>query len=318
MSEIRGRKLGHAGDLASSFASLQEIVPSPPAFSDHDPSEGDPAGWVPPGWELPLPMPKTSSVTTAGPKKSIKQRVRTLIMLRRSAAAHKVSPSRPGGSMRTHESSEDRGPDREKRQGQMGEMLVSVLKMVPHLDSDGRLSASAQLSHKLAQRMKTLDAFVLNPHGRIRMFWDLSTVAILLYLMASLPIFIGFDIPTDAGTDAIDWFITVFFLIDIFVNFRTGYVDDNGAVIPAAWPIAWRYLRGWFIIDVLSSVPFDRLAPSQGGVAVAVRGVPASPPTFRPAPFSTTSALCVRAGHIPWQAQVRSGCGLPRRRRRCG
>ena len=43
------------------------------------------------------------------------------------------------------------------------------------------------------------------------------------------------------------------------LNFRTGFVTHTGEEVMDGSSVAWNYLRGWFAIDLLSSVPFDFL-----------------------------------------------------------
>jgi hypothetical protein len=52
--------------------------------------------------------------------------------------------------------------------------------------------------------------------------------------------------------------VTVMYLVDIFLNFRTGLVDPMTQLVnldPDV--IAKNYLLGWFSIDLISSIPFD-------------------------------------------------------------
>lgn len=56
----------------------------------------------------------------------------------------------------------------------------------------------------------------------------------------------------------IDLFVDIMFVFDIFINFRTTYVDEHkGEVVSDPARIAKHYLKGWFVIDVLAAVPFD-------------------------------------------------------------
>ncbi|KAL3313995.1 Potassium voltage-gated channel subfamily H member 7 [Cichlidogyrus casuarinus] len=51
---------------------------------------------------------------------------------------------------------------------------------------------------------------------------------------------------------------TIFFL-DIFVNFRTGIIKNDYAdeIVLNPREIAIHYLRTWFILDLISSLPID-------------------------------------------------------------
>ena len=55
-------------------------------------------------------------------------------------------------------------------------------------------------------------------------------------------------------------FIDCIFAIDIIISFRTTYVcSDTGAEIMSGLKIAKNYVSGRFIIDLLSTIPFDKL-----------------------------------------------------------
>eukprot|EP00947_MAST-08B_sp_MAST-8B-sp1_P005122 g5122.t1 len=52
--------------------------------------------------------------------------------------------------------------------------------------------------------------------------------------------------------------IDVFFVLDIFLNFATPYLDDEDMkYVTDSKKIAIHYLRGWFFIDFVSSIPFE-------------------------------------------------------------
>ena len=51
--------------------------------------------------------------------------------------------------------------------------------------------------------------------------------------------------------------IDCFFFIDILVNFNSAYIDESYEVIDNRKKIAHSYLVSWFLIDFLSTVPFE-------------------------------------------------------------
>lgn len=57
----------------------------------------------------------------------------------------------------------------------------------------------------------------------------------------------------------VDYVVDIMFVIDIFINFRTTYVDSNNEVISSPCRIAVHYIKTWFIIDILAAVPFELL-----------------------------------------------------------
>ena len=64
------------------------------------------------------------------------------------------------------------------------------------------------------------------------------------------------------------------FFADIIINFCLAYeLEDEGLWVVSHDRIAIRYVKGWFLIDVVSTIPFDMfvaLPPSAtGGESVA-------------------------------------------------
>lgn len=52
--------------------------------------------------------------------------------------------------------------------------------------------------------------------------------------------------------------INGFFLVDCFVNFFTTYTDDEKNIeITDHKKICLNYLKSWFLIDLMSCLPFD-------------------------------------------------------------
>ena len=51
----------------------------------------------------------------------------------------------------------------------------------------------------------------------------------------------------------------IWFTLDVALNFRTGFIEDgsNNQIIIDAREIRRKYLRGWFILDLISTFPFD-------------------------------------------------------------
>jgi hypothetical protein len=56
-------------------------------------------------------------------------------------------------------------------------------------------------------------------------------------------------------------------MMDICVNFRLGYFDSNGHEVMNPSKITKRYLKSWFPIDFMSSLPYDLFADSLSGLS---------------------------------------------------
>ena len=94
--------------------------------------------------------------------------------------------------------------------------------------------------------------------------WVAQIVA-LIYVAVIYPVNEGFSITPTVGSAAFvcDIVIDVWFLIDIWLNFRTAikYDDDDEnrrdmlEIDPSK--VAKRYLKGWFLIDFVSCLPVN-------------------------------------------------------------
>jgi Ca2+-binding EF-hand superfamily protein/CRP-like cAMP-binding protein len=99
--------------------------------------------------------------------------------------------------------------------------------------------------------------FMLSAQGMPRILWDLTTMICLLYLIVSMPLRMGFELDPEGFGLWLERLIDAFFICDIVVNFRSYYLDETGREITDQKQCALNYLRGWFTIDFLSSIPFD-------------------------------------------------------------
>ena len=51
--------------------------------------------------------------------------------------------------------------------------------------------------------------------------------------------------------------IDFLFEVDLVMNFFTAYEDENGELIISRIKIAKAYLKSWFLLDLMSSVPIS-------------------------------------------------------------
>lgn len=82
----------------------------------------------------------------------------------------------------------------------------------------------------------------------------------MLYSVVIIPYRIGFNISESGPSAIFDECVTVAFFIDMCVTFNTAYVDTQSDVLIIDRAlIAKRYLKRWFWIDLVSTIPFDTL-----------------------------------------------------------
>lgn len=101
---------------------------------------------------------------------------------------------------------------------------------------------------------------IIHPMGTFRKKWDLIQVVLLAYVAIAVPYRICFD--HDAQThEFMFWFdvmVDMYFIIDIFVSFRTAFNQPNGDLEFHPKAIARNYLKSWFMIvstQVVLTIP---------------------------------------------------------------
>jgi hypothetical protein len=120
------------------------------------------------------------------------------------------------------------------------------------------------------------DSMMIDPRSPFRICWDLLVIVpLLIYFAVAMPFQVGFAGPTPAFEVGID----VLFLVDIVLNFRTGYFvtfphasnDDKDHVEFDRWRVAKSYFTGWFLLDAASGIPFSLIellaSADPGGVS---------------------------------------------------
>lgn len=119
-----------------------------------------------------------------------------------------------------------------------------------------RLLADAEAYEQ--EKMQVTGCIIM-PHGQKRLFWDSIGMALILWLALHIPYVAAFS--RDDGEDQYDFtsfgfVIDLFFVCDIFLNFCTAYYH-KGRLITNHKRIVDNYLRTFFIIDLIASIPYD-------------------------------------------------------------
>ena len=111
-----------------------------------------------------------------------------------------------------------------------------------------------------------LPFYILNPSGKKKSFWDLYAMIILLYAVCCAPLRLAFDIEDycPSGIWIIETLIDLSFVLDFFLNFFTAVyvIEASGCAKLSSHlvVIARDYLKSWFMVDFVSSVPIDVLS----------------------------------------------------------
>jgi hypothetical protein len=111
------------------------------------------------------------------------------------------------------------------------------------------------------------NCFVILPSSTFRRKWDLITMVGLFYVAVYTPVQITFLSNVQTTKNINEWLFIFFidrcidliFLFDIIVNFRSAWETDDGVSTFSWKEAAWRYLTGWFLLDLISALPLDFL-----------------------------------------------------------
>ncbi|XP_046439074.1 potassium/sodium hyperpolarization-activated cyclic nucleotide-gated channel 2-like isoform X2 [Daphnia pulex] len=123
-----------------------------------------------------------------------------------------------------------------------------------------KLFGSKKALMKERIRQKAAGHWIIHPCSNFRFYWDLGMLFLLVANLIILPVAISFfNDDLSIRWIAFNCLSDTIFMIDIVVNFRTGIMqqDNSEQVILDPKLIARHYLRTWFFLDLISSIPLD-------------------------------------------------------------
>lgn len=113
--------------------------------------------------------------------------------------------------------------------------------------------------------------WILLHYSPFKAFWDWIILLLVLYTAVFTPYSAAFLLDehgdlrhrscgyTCNPLNVADLMVDVLFIVDIVINLRTTYVDQNDEVVTQPSRIAKHYIKGWFSIDLFAAIPFDLL-----------------------------------------------------------
>ncbi|XP_077375882.1 potassium/sodium hyperpolarization-activated cyclic nucleotide-gated channel 4 [Festucalex cinctus] len=122
-----------------------------------------------------------------------------------------------------------------------------------------RMFGSEKAVEREQERVKSAGFWIIHPYSDFRFYWDLTMLLLMVGNLIIIPVGITFF--KDEHTPP--WIVfnvvsDTFFLLDLVLNFRTGIVkEDNTEIILDPQQIKIKYLRSWFVVDFISSIPVD-------------------------------------------------------------
>ena len=104
-----------------------------------------------------------------------------------------------------------------------------------------------------------LPCYLIKPNSLFRLFWNFLIFFLVIYTAVIMPIRLAFldqqDLERKKFQVIFDLSADICFIIDILINFFLIEEDVNGELITAMNEIAYRYVKSWFFVDLISSIP---------------------------------------------------------------
>jgi CRP-like cAMP-binding protein len=101
------------------------------------------------------------------------------------------------------------------------------------------------------------DKYLLDPESIVMIGWNLCILITAIVAVVYFPFVVAFE-PFEEFV-VVDLVFTAVFGVDMLATFFTVYRKRNGEVVEDHRDIAMRYLKSWFVLDLIASFPFSVL-----------------------------------------------------------
>nr|XP_020450382.1 potassium voltage-gated channel subfamily H member 7 [Monopterus albus] len=138
------------------------------------------------------------------------------------------------------------------------------------------LSLGADVLPEYKFQTARIDKFTILHYSPFKAVWDWLILLLVIYTAILTPYSAAFLLNDQeeqkrrecgyscSPLNVIDLIVDIMFIIDILINFRTTYVNQNEEVVSHPTKIAIHYFKGWFLIDMVAAIPFDLLIFGSG------------------------------------------------------
>jgi hyperpolarization activated cyclic nucleotide-gated potassium channel 2 len=116
---------------------------------------------------------------------------------------------------------------------------------------------------------------LIHPESRFKIYWEVYLLIMTVAVTIVAPLMVVFQLTMTPLLLAFDILVTISFAIDIVIQFNTGFMVRQEMVTDRK-VIAKRYLKGWFFLDLLATLPFTWVFSSSRFAALN-RGFPLLP-----------------------------------------
>ena len=102
--------------------------------------------------------------------------------------------------------------------------------------------------------------FIIMPDNQYRVGWDVFEALMLLFIAFYIPFRLAFVNELDETWMVVENMVTLSFVLSICINFVTAYYTPEGVLVFDCIKVAKNYAKGFFMIDLIATIPFDELS----------------------------------------------------------
>lgn len=106
------------------------------------------------------------------------------------------------------------------------------------------------------KKKETLPCYLIHPNSLCLAIWNLLMSLLIFYAISFMPYGMVF-MPDNKKKETFENYMNYLFIIDILVNFFTAYYNKEGELVKSLKLISFNYVKGFLLLDLLSSIPFN-------------------------------------------------------------
>ena len=95
---------------------------------------------------------------------------------------------------------------------------------------------------------------LIHPESRFKIVWEVYILFMTVAVTIIAPLMVVFDMSMTPSLLAFDILVTLTFAVDIVIQFNTAFMIRHELVTDRK-AIARRYMKGWFLLDLLATLP---------------------------------------------------------------
>ncbi|KAK1795553.1 hypothetical protein P4O66_001051 [Electrophorus voltai] len=135
--------------------------------------------------------------------------------------------------------------------------LAEIMEAFQYV-TDQALQLGSDILPQYKQEAPKTPPHIILHYCTFKTTWDWVILILTFYTAIMVPYNVSFKTKqNNLAWLVVDSVVDVIFLVDIVLNFHTTFVGPGGEVISDPKLIRMNYLKTWFVIDLLSCLPYD-------------------------------------------------------------